>query len=180
MAMKTTGNFTESGSSTAEVFGRLYERHLQGVFQYIYYRVGNRVTAEDLTSDVFSKALAAFSRYNPEKAAFLTWIFSIARNTIIDYYRRRGKEMQLLKEETESRTLVSPQSPEDEASRTEETQKLYQCLAKLRPNEQELISLKFGGEMTNREIAGITGLSESNVGTILCRTMRKLRDYLEQ
>ena len=169
------------GGSAAEVFGRLYEQHLSAVFQYVNYRVGDRAAAEDLTSDIFSKALTGFSRYDPGKAAFSTWIFSIARNTIIDYYRRRDKEQRLQKKEAESRTLLSSDSPEEELSRSEETRRLYDCLALLKPNERELVSLKFGGEMKNREIARITGLSESNVGTILCRTMRKLRDsFLER
>lgn len=170
-----------AGASTGEVFGRLYEQYLPGVFQYVNYRVGDRDAAEDLTSDIFSKALTNFSRYDPAKAAFSTWIFSIARNTVIDYYRRRDKEQKLHRKEAESKSLLSSVSPEEDLSRSDETHKLYQCLALLKPNERELVSLKFGGEMTNREIAGITGLSESNVGTILCRTMRKLRDsFLEQ
>jgi|SRR3972149_275089 len=170
-----------SPSPTGEVFGRLYEQYLPGVFQYVNYRVGDSATAEDLTSDIFSKALTNFARYDPGKGAFSTWIFSIARNTVIDYYRKRDREQQLRKKETESKTQQFSESPEDEVTRADESRKLHECLSLLKPNEQELIALKFGGEMTNREISRIMGLSESNVGTILCRTMRKLRDcFLEK
>ena len=166
---------TEIPGGTAELFGRLYEQYLLRIFQYVSYRVGDRTAAEDLTSDIFNKALTNFTKYDSEKAAFSTWIFSIARNTLIDYYRGRSREQKLQKE-TESEVLVSSTSPEDEASRSEEVHKLRECLSLLNTNEQELISLKFSGEMTNREISQITGLSESNVGTILCRAVRKLRD----
>lgn len=76
--------------SAAEVFGRLCEQYLSKVFQYVNYRVGDRTAAEDLTSDIFSKALTNFAKYDSGKAAFSTWIFSIARNTVIDYYRGRS------------------------------------------------------------------------------------------
>ena len=161
--------------STAELFGNLYEQYLPRVFQYVNYRVGDVTVAEDLTSDIFNKALTSFTKYDSEKAAFSTWIFSIARNTIIDYYRRRGREKKL-QGEALPKDMVFSKSTEEEASRSEEIHKLHECLGRLNPNERELISLKFSSEMTNREISRITGLSESNVGTILCRAVRKLRD----
>lgn len=166
---------TAISSSKAELFGSLYERYLPRIFQYVSYRVGDKAAAEDLTSDIFNKALDNFTKYDSGKAAFSTWIFSIARNTLIDYYRKKSREQKLQKE-ADSDVTVSSTSPEEEASRSEEIQKLHECLSILYPKERELISLKFSGEMTNREIARITGLSESNVGTILCRAVRKLRD----
>ena len=161
--------------STAESFGRLYEEYVSKIFQYVSYRIGDRTAAEDLTSDIFNKALTNFTKYDAGKAAFSTWIFSIARNTVIDYYRKRSREQKLQKE-AESGATVFSASPEEELSRSEEARKLHDCLSLLKPTEQELISLKFSGEMTNREISRVTGLSESNVGTILCRAVRKLRD----
>lgn len=67
-------------------------------------------------------------------------------------------------------------SPEDEAIRNEERRRLRMCLAGLSPREKEIISLKFGAELTNRRIAGMLGLSESNVGVMLYRAIRKLRN----
>ncbi|HEX9896086.1 MAG TPA: sigma-70 family RNA polymerase sigma factor [Dehalococcoidales bacterium] len=164
-----------SPGSIAEIFGRLYEQYLPKVYQYVSYRVGNRTEAEELTSVIFEKALTKFGSYDSKRAAFSTWIFSIAHNTVIDHYRGRSREQKLQKE-VKLRIVAISTSPEEEAVRSEEIQKLHKCLSLLNRNEQELISLKFSGEMTNREIARITGLSESNVGTILCRAVRKLRD----
>ena len=161
--------------SRAEEFGRLYEIYLPKIYQYARYRVADRDAAEDLTADIFNRALDGFTRFNPQKASFSTWIFSIARNTIIDYYRKHAKEMRLIRD-TEPENAISSDSPEEKVSRSEEITRLRECISKLNENEQELISLKFSGGITNREIARITGLSESNVGTILCRAIRKLRD----
>jgi RNA polymerase sigma-70 factor, ECF subfamily len=158
-----------------ELFGELYEQYLPKVFQYVSYRVGNRSEVEEITSIIFEKALTKFRSYDSRKASFSTWIFSIAHHTIIDYYRRSSRE-QKYKVEVSSRSIEFAAPPEDEVTRLEEVQKLRECLSLLNHNEQELISLKFSGDMTNREIARITGLSESNVGTILCRAIRKLRD----
>jgi RNA polymerase sigma factor (sigma-70 family) len=172
------GEKTEVSGSKAELFGGLYEQYLPKVYQYVNYRVGDRTITEDLTSDIFHKALTSFKKYEPEKASFSTWIFSIARNTLIDYYRRKSKEQEFRKEEPN--LLASTTSFEEEVARAEEIHKLRECFSLLKSNEQELISLKFGSGMTNREISRVTGLSESNVGTIICRALRKLRDsFLE-
>jgi RNA polymerase sigma-70 factor (ECF subfamily) len=174
----TTDNVQEAVPDTvslAEEFGRLYEIYLPKIYQYTRYRVADREAAEDLTSDIFNKALEGFKRFNPEKAAFSTWIFSIARNTIIDYYRKHSKESKVIRD-IEPDDSPGSDSPEEKMSRSEEIARLRECISKLNDNEQEMISLKFSGGITNREIARITGLSESNVGTILCRAIRKLRD----
>ena len=169
------GAASEGTVSVAEEFGRLYEQYLPGVYRYVLYRVGDRENAEDLTEDIFQKALSGYARYDSRKASFSTWLFSIARNTVIDYYRRHAREAKLSRE-IETDIPANTGSPEDDAARTEDLGKLKECLLKLNPNEQEIISLKFSGSMTNRDIARLTGLSESNVGTILCRALRKLRD----
>jgi len=171
---RSDATLTSRGSSD-ELFGRFYQQYLPRVYQYVNYRVGNRNEVEELTSIIFEKALTKFGSYDSRKAAFSTWIFSIAHNTVIDYYRERSRKQQLTKDE-EFRMAEPSTSIEEEAVRSEEILKLRQCLAKLNHNEQELISLKYSGEMTNREIARITGYSESNVGTILCRAIHKLRE----
>jgi len=168
------GDTTIPGS-LAEQFGRLYEQYFVRVYNYVNYRVGDKAAAEELTSDVFNKAINKFTTFDANKASFSTWVFSIARNTLIDYYRGKSRR-QKLETELKFRVNVASTSPEEEASHDEDRRKLRACLAKLNANEKELIALKFSSDMNNREIARIAGLSESNVGTILCRAIRKLRD----
>ena len=145
------------------------------VFRYINYRVGNRSEAEDLTSVVFEKALAAFHRYDRKKAAPQTWLLTIARNTVTDYFRKSSKRNTLPLESAAGIESADP-SPQEETERREEYQQLRVCLAALAQREQEIISLKFGAELNNRQIASVLGLSENNVGTMLFRAVSKLRN----
>ncbi len=167
-----TGSATNSANAE---FGRLYETYLPGIYRFVYYRVGERAPAEDLTSDIFTRALTAFGRFDSRKASFATWIYTIARNTLTDYFRKQAREKTL--DEAEESDIPSAAMPVDEElAREEEFRVLHRCLRRLKTREQEIISLKFSSGMTNREIAAVTGISETNVGTILCRTVRKLRD----
>ncbi len=162
-------------STSKDVFTELYEQYMPGVFQYISYRVNDIHLAEDLTSDVFLKALKGFNQYRSDKASFFTWLLSIARHRIIDFYRTSSKKQTVPLGEA-AETDSEKVSQEEEDNKKEELQRLQVCLAGLPQQEQEIISLKFGAELNNRQIAGMLSLSESNVGTILYRSVRKLRD----
>ncbi len=161
--------------SAAEAFAELYTQFLPGVFRYISYRVTDKHMAEDLTSTVFEKALTKFTSYSHEKAAFSTWIFSIARNTVIDHFRT-SKQARTVPIDNALSVPDETDSPEDDAVKTDEICRLRTCLAHLPKKELEIFSLKFGAEMTTRQIARTLGLSESNVGTTIFRSVRKLRD----
>ncbi len=173
------GPGNEQGTRTAaETFAALYEQFLPKVFRFVNYRVTDIHMAEDLTSLVFEKALTKFSSYNPEKAAFSTWIFSIARNTMIDHFRTSRKD-QTVQLDDACWVTDGKATPEEEAIRAEERRRLEFCISKLGKNEQEIVSFKFGAEMNNRQISGMLGLSESNVGTIIYRAVRKLADCVK-
>ena len=163
----------------AELFARLYEQFLPKVFRYISYRVVDTQLAEDLTSVVFEKALTKFRSYDAAKASFSTWIFSIARNTLIDHYRVNSKQ-QTVQLDNLPKVCDGGSPPEDTVILAEERRRLQSCIAQLPRSEQEIISLKFGAGMTNRQIASLLGLSESNVGVIVYRVVRKLRDNFEE
>jgi RNA polymerase sigma-70 factor (ECF subfamily) len=167
-----------TGESAREAFAELYEQHFPKVFRYISYRVNDIQLAEDLTSEVFVKALKGFSSYRSDRASFSTWIMSIARHTLIDHYRVDAKRQVVPLEKAAEAS--SEGVAEEEAVRKEELYRLQLCLAGLPQQEQEIISLKFGAELTNRQIAGMLNISESNVGTILYRAVRKLRDCFRE
>jgi RNA polymerase sigma factor (sigma-70 family) len=159
-------------------FAQLYEEHLSSVFRYISYRVGNQTVAEELTSAVFEKALNAFHRYQKEKAQPQTWLITIARNTVIDYFRKSLSRNNVPLESVIEVASADP-PPQEEAERKEEYQRLRFCLETLSSREQEIVSFKFGAELTNRRIASVLDLSESNVGIILYRAIGKLRSCVK-
>jgi RNA polymerase sigma factor (sigma-70 family) len=163
------------GSSSAALFAELYEEYLPKVYRYIAYRINDVPTAEDLTSMVFEKALTNFKSFDRRKAQFSTWVFTIARNTLTDYYRTHQKKQTVTLEDPDAAALTGP-SLEEESERSEDAQRLRNCVARLSQQEQDIISFKFGAEMTNRQIAAQLALSESNVAVIIFRAVRKLRD----
>ena len=161
--------------STAEAFSLFYEEYLPKIFKYISYKITDKFLAEDLTSTVFEKALTKYETYSSKKAAISTWVFAIARNTLIDYYRAASHEKMTELDEA----IEMPQgnsSPEQAVIDEEKWKILQKCMLKLPPNEREIVSMKFSSQMTNRQIAGVLGLSDSNVGVILYRAIRRLRD----
>jgi RNA polymerase sigma-70 factor (ECF subfamily) len=160
---------------SAEIFAELYEEYLPKVFRFIRYRIDDNSIAEDLTSVVFEKALTKIHTYRSQKAMFSTWIFTIARNTVTDHLRTSHRD-QTVSLDPESGPGKVDTSPEEVVVKAEEYRTLHSGIARLSQPEQRIISLKFGAEMTNREIARMLGVSESNVGNTVFRAVRKLRD----
>jgi len=167
------------GSTAIEMFGRLYDEYMPRVFRYVHYRVNSTEVAEDITSTVFEKALKSFSSYSHDKASFGTWLFSIARNAVVDHYRKGGRS-ETGSLEAAIEFPADEFSPEEELDRRDERHRLRVCLEDLAEDEREIVRLKFGAELNNRQIANMVRLSESNVGTKLYRAVRKLRDCFKR
>ena len=153
----------------------VYAEELPRVYNFFRYRVYDHQAAQDLTATTFEKAWRSRSQYRRDRSAFSTWLFTIARNVAIDYYRRRRVDVPLKAD------LPSDATPLDEAQqRRDDIRQLKRLLAPLPSRERELIALKYGAGLTNRAIARVTGLSETNVGTILHRLVKHLRTQWEQ
>lgn len=154
----------------------LYEEQLPRVYNFFRYRLGDDSAAEDLTAATFEKAWRARARYRRSQGAFTTWLFAIARNVAIDYYRRRHERLPL---DAAALPIAFGRPAEEAAQRQDEMERLETLLAQLPERERELIALKYGAGLTNRAIAKLTALTESNVGTILHRTVQRLRTAWE-
>jgi RNA polymerase sigma-70 factor (ECF subfamily) len=152
-----------------------YKDYLPRVFNFFRFRVGNRTVAEDLTSATFEKAWRGRSHFRRDLSAFSTWLFTIARNMAIDHLRRREREVPLdiVPEQAD------PISVEKTVQRNQDFLRLSSLLSQLPVRERELIAFKYGGGLTNREIARLTRLTESNVGVILYRVVEKLRTEMD-
>jgi len=152
-------------------WGAVYTEQLPRVYNFFRYRLGNEAVAEDLTSRTFEKAWAARSRYRRDLAGFSTWLISIARNVATDHLRAAKPHLPL---EAAEHVAVT-RTPHDDVALDSDLARLGLLVQRLPQREQEIIALKYGAEETNRAIAELTGLSESNVGTILHRVVQALR-----
>ena len=155
----------------------VYAEQLPRVFNFFRYRCGNTADAEDLTSITFEKAWRGRDRYRRDKGAFSTWLFTIARNAAVDHYRSRAPVVPL---DEAALVAATATTPEDESARRSDAARLAVLLQTLSDRDRELMALKYGAEMSNRDIARTTGLSESNVGTILHRAVQALRERWSQ
>jgi RNA polymerase sigma-70 factor (ECF subfamily) len=158
-------------------FEEVYDKYFARIYNYIRYRVIERDAADDLVSAVFEKVLDKYGSFDPAKAPLEPWLFAIARNTLNDHFRRRKVRGWLSITDREE-NIASAESVEGAAQKSETDALLLAAVARLEDQERELIAMKFTLGLNNREIAGQTGLGESNVGVILFRAMKKLRELL--
>lgn len=161
----------------ADVFADLYREYTYGVYNYCLFRVGNGAVAEDLTADTFERAWRARHRYQPERAKFNTWLFTIARRVVTDWQRRQTRRTWLPLNPGQPDEASSPEARFEES---EAQARLRDLVQSLKTEEQELIALKFGAGMTNREIAVVIDKSETAVGSAVYRIMQKLRAQWEE
>jgi RNA polymerase sigma-70 factor (ECF subfamily) len=162
-------------------FIEAYEQHVWDVYGFLGYRLSSRQEAEDLTQATFERALNAWQRYDPERASVRTWLLAIARNLLIDHYRRdrSTRNEPLPDEDTDPAPRGALVVGEDD-DRPGLGAALEHALTELSVRERELVALRYGGDLTGPEIAEITGLSVANVHQILSRTLRRLRAELDQ
>lgn len=158
-------------------FAAIYDHYFPRVYNYVRYRVGDAATADDLTAQIFERVLVHIRGYRPERAPFAVWLFAIARNAVSDHLRAQRRQRWLSLEVLRDRASSDPE-PEEVATHSETRAELLGAMARLRGRERDLIALKFATGLTNRRIAELTGLSESNVGVILYRAVRRLRAEL--
>lgn len=161
-----------------EAFEELYEHFFPRVYNFVYARLKNSADADDVTSITFMKMNENLESYDPTRAAFSTWLFRIANNSIIDHTRRRDKS-----EETEWEEFFDPaapdyEEPERQIIASETSRGLLQVLDKLSERERRIIELRYWGEQDTRTIAELLSMSESNVRVTLHRTLGKLKNIL--
>lgn len=151
----------------------VYAGQLPRVYNFFRYRVQDGATAEDLTAATFERAWRGRHTYRADVAGFSTWLFSIARNVAADHFRVAAQHDETPLDENLAADEAA--SPAQAICQMEDFARLSRLLAALPARERELLALKYGAQLTNRAIASITSLSESNVGTIINRTVNKLR-----
>ncbi len=160
----------------AEAFGSLYDRYVDVVYRYVYYRIGEPAEAEDVTSDVFFKALRAMPRYQPRQP-FLAWLYRIARNALIDRARRQRPQLSFedALEHPDGDRVVDPDSRLDRLS---DSAALRSAIGKLTPLQQDVIILRYLEGLDTKQIGRIIGRRDGTVRGIEFRALGALRAVL--
>lgn len=172
---------TEKEAIMNSVFQTLYEKYHQDVFQFLYYLVKNRETAEDLMQEVYIKVLHSYERFEG-KSSEKTWLFSIARNTAIDHFRKQKSWMQrILPNFDWSRDTLKDYEPlpEEIAILNEEVKRIYQSLDQCTIDQRMVLILRFVQSLSIIETAEILGWTVSKVKTTQHRALKNVRTILE-
>ena len=158
-----------------KAFASLYEEYFDRIYRYLYLRLENQSDAEDLTQEVFVKALEAIRGYRWRGLPFASWLFRIAHNLMIDLIRKEGKVSQEAGEETPAGSEADPAAI---AERNLEVARLMDNLEKLSPAQKEVLSLRFGAGLSIAEVARLLGKSPGTVKALQYNGIVALRKRL--
>ena len=154
-------------------FAELYDLHVGAVYRYAFFRVRTAAEAEDVTSEVFQRALVAMPRYEPRRP-FLAFLYTIARNVVTDRLRRSHPEASF---EDALAHPTDASGPDERAAASDEVRELRAAIAKLTPVQQEVMVLMLEDHSV-KEIAQLTGKREGTIRGIHMRALEALREML--
>jgi len=157
-----------------EEFGRLYDKYFDKIYRFLYYKTSHRETAEDLTSDVFHKALLGIKKFKLKKGTFQAWLFSIARNRVIDYYRTKKDVSNI----DEVWGLHRQENLDRELDNKSKLEKVHYYLSQLDGLQREVVMLRAWENMSYKEIGEILGKTEGACKMIFLRTVKKMKTNL--
>ena len=162
-------------------FEAWFREHQSAVFRYVRFRVATREAAEDVTSEVFMKALRSLHRYDPGRAAPRTWLLRIARNAVTDHLRALKRRGSLHVSLDRVPDLVADiPSQEERVVREERIQRLLNGSQTLRKADQEILSLRYGSGLDNCEIAEHLEISNNAVAVRLHRALKRLKAAVDR
>lgn len=159
----------------AAAFGDLYERYLDAIHNYVFYRVNGQQEAEDLTEAIFLKAWLALDQNPPQEAPFRLWLFRIAHNAIVDHYRLRKDQVSF---EAANHLSDPVEGPEAFVTRQERTDTLKQMIQQLKEDHQQVLVCRFIVGMSHAETAVVMNRSEEAVRALQYRAIGALRNLL--
>lgn len=162
---------TQDGDKKA--FGQLYEAYVPKIYRYCYQKTLQKSIAEDITSEIFFKALDRIDRFDPQKSSFKTWLYTLARNTIIDHYRTFNETEDI----EDVWGIESSDDVAEEVSQKMEYQELHKHMKSLSNESRDYLILRFWNELTFKEIAEITGKSEASIKMNVQRSIKALKAH---
>jgi RNA polymerase sigma factor (sigma-70 family) len=177
--MKAKTAQVQTPSLERTVFEGFYSTYLPKIYNYVCYRVGDEKTAEDITAEIFMRALTRLDTYKSDRGAFSTWLFSIAHNYVINYWRTKSRQPETCSLDSISSISGNNVTPEQAAIHSEQWHHIQTAMRKLPEQQQEILALKFGLDLSNQEIAHTMKLKPNHVGVLLYRAVHALRSVME-
>jgi RNA polymerase sigma-70 factor (ECF subfamily) len=167
----------QAKSGDPEAFARLYDAYVERVSRYIYFRVSEETDTEDLVSQVFLKAWENLDRYKMGSSPFIAWLYTIARNLVIDHYRTKKDALPL----DDAIALPSEmEMPDEEAQTRFDLQAMRDALQFLTSDQQQALILKYIAGLPNDSIAKIMNKQEGTVRGLQMRGLQTLSKYMKE
>lgn len=164
----------------SQAFVALYDRYVERVYRFIYYRVGNQADAEDLTQQVFLRAWKAIGRYRRTRAKFIAWLLTIAHHLVISLWQSTRAQRTWETHHLEDEIPAQGRDPEAEVFAQLDRQAVREAVLRLRPEHQLVITLRFIEHLDYADVAAALGKSEATVRVIQHRALAELRCRLAQ
>lgn len=158
----------------SEAMAELYDSYAAAIYKFIFYKTMHKETAEDLTSKVFFKVLEKISSFNSEKSSFRTWLYTVARNTVIDHYRTQKKNKNI----EDVWDLSSKEEVDEIVENRLQLEKVQEALKDLKPEQREIVLLRIWQGMTYQEIAEAIGSTEGACKMKYTRAMKVVKDNI--
>lgn len=162
----------------ADAFAALYQANVQAIFRFIVMRVNDRPLAEDLTAEVFAKALQAMPRYQDRGRPFVAWLYSIARARVIDHYRRQDRRPAQTDIDTED--IHSDEDMDESMLRQQAARALRLAITELTDDQQQVIILRFIEGQSIESVARLIGKQPNAVKALQHRALRSLASRLQR
>jgi RNA polymerase sigma-70 factor (ECF subfamily) len=167
---------SQASAGDREAFGLLYERYIDRIFNYVYYRTGNVNDAEDLTARVFQRAMNHIVNYTDRGVPFSAWLYRIAHNLVANWHRDRSRRQEI--PISDAPLIAHGDHPEASLVHSQQQDALLKLIRSLPAERQTLLILKFVEHLSNAEIGSIMGRSEGAVKSLYHRTLLALRDEI--
>jgi RNA polymerase sigma-70 factor, ECF subfamily len=158
----------------SQAFGKLYDKYIDKIYRFIFFKVNNSSEAEDITQQVFLKSWQNIKNYKPKKGAqFSSWLYRIARNSVIDHYRtsKNHTDIESIKEDE----FIETPEFEEKIDRFEKINKVKKSLYILTEDEKDVVIMKFVEEFSNKEIGKVLDKNQGTIRVIQYRALKKLK-----
>lgn len=164
-------SLVERAKTDESAFSELYESYLPKIFGFVTRRINDREEAEDLVSNIFLKVVENIKNFNPAKSSFKTWIYTIATNMMIDYFRANAKKKTCCIENAESMADHS-QNPVQSAQSAEQRERVFFAIRSLPERHQRVLLLRYCSDLSIGETAEALSVTENNVSVIIHRALK--------